>query len=87
VPPIDTSKLLVNPIPGEQFSTSAVKKLQAQMMEIDAKRVDGKFLTESGEVAAGNDEVVLLLERCLKWVGIVLERWARTPLMSHQQNV
>lgn len=35
---------------------------------------DGKFLGENGSVPAGQDIVTGLLERCLKWSYIVLER-------------
>jgi hypothetical protein len=52
-----------------------VTKLQNQLKEIDAKRVDGKFLTADGQVAAGSDEVSEHLERCLMWSEIVLERF------------
>jgi hypothetical protein len=58
----------------EQFSTTEVLKLQDQLKEIDTKRVDGKFLTATGEVAAANDENVDLLNRCLMWSDIVLSR-------------
>lgn len=50
--------------------------LQTQLKEIDSQRVDGKFVTVSGETPAGNDEVCEHLERCLKWAEIVLERLA-----------
>jgi len=48
--------------------------LQAQLKEIDAQRVDGKFITANGEVAEGNEEVCDLLGRCLGWSEIVLAR-------------
>jgi hypothetical protein len=51
-----------------------VTKLQAQIKEVDAKRVDGKFVNVSGEVIPGSEDVVALLEKCLMWSGIVLER-------------
>ncbi|KAH8685508.1 hypothetical protein BGZ60DRAFT_395341 [Tricladium varicosporioides] len=57
-----------------KFSTSEVQKLQEQAKEIDTLRVDGKFVTASGEVPAGNDEVCELLKKCLLWSNIVLER-------------
>ncbi|KAH6674628.1 hypothetical protein B0J14DRAFT_511672 [Halenospora varia] len=57
-----------------KFSTSEVQKLQDQAKEIDALRVDGKFVSASGEVPAGNDEVCELLDKCLLWSNIVLER-------------
>ena len=41
---------------------------------MDASRVDGKFVDESGQILQGNDMVSELLEKCLKWADIVLER-------------
>jgi hypothetical protein len=57
-----------------KFSSSEVQKLQAQLKEIDATRVDGKFVTASGEVPAGNQAVCDLLDRCLLWSNVVLSR-------------
>ncbi|TEY71379.1 hypothetical protein BOTCAL_0094g00230 [Botryotinia calthae] len=57
-----------------KFSTTEVTKLQIQIKEIDSQRVDGKFVTASGETPPGNDEVCEYLERCLKWAEVVLER-------------
>lgn len=57
-----------------KFSTTEVEKLQAQLKEIDAMRVDGKFVTASGEVPAGNEETCELLNKCLLWSEIVLQR-------------
>ncbi|KAB8301048.1 hypothetical protein EYC80_002970 [Monilinia laxa] len=62
-----------------KFSTTEVTKLQTQLKEIDAQRVDGKFVTVSGETPAGNDEVCEHLERCLKWAESVLERKGQFP--------
>lgn len=57
-----------------QFSTSEVAKLQAQVKEIDGLRVDGKFVSSSGEVLAGNEETCELLKKCLLWSEIVQQR-------------
>ncbi|RAL65295.1 hypothetical protein DID88_000863 [Monilinia fructigena] len=62
-----------------KFSTTEVTRLQTQLKEIDAQRVDGKFVTVSGETPAGNDEVCGHLERCLKWAESVLERKGQFP--------
>lgn len=62
-----------------RFSTSEVRKLQSQIQEIDSQRVDGKFLTESGEIAKGSDEVSSILEKCLRWAELVLERKGVIP--------
>ncbi len=58
-----------------KFSTIEVQKLQAQIKEVDDKRVDGKFVSVSGEVLAGNDETCELLRKCQLWSNIVLERY------------
>ncbi|RDL37822.1 uncharacterized protein BP5553_05255 [Venustampulla echinocandica] len=57
-----------------KFSSTEVARLQAQLKEIDAQRVDGKFVSANKEVPAGNEEICELLERCLVWSNIVLER-------------
>lgn len=57
-----------------QFSTSEVEKLQAQIKEIDEMRKDGKFVSEDGSAVPGSDEVSELLGRCLLWSQIVLDR-------------
>jgi hypothetical protein len=57
-----------------KFSSSEVLKLQAQAKEIDAQRVDGKFVAVSGQVPAGNEEVGELVFKCVRWSEIVLER-------------
>lgn len=62
-----------------QFSASEVKKLQAQIKDVDSKRVGGKFLDESGEVIQGSDIVSDVLDRCLRWAEIVLERRGVIP--------
>lgn len=62
-----------------KFSTSEVQKLQAQLKEIDASRVDGKFVNVEGKVLQGSDEVADLLRRCLLWSDIVLDRKGVVP--------
>lgn len=59
-----------------QFSTSEVLKLQAQLREIHDSRVDGNFVNSEGKVPNGNAKVSELLQRCLKWTDIVLDRYA-----------
>ena len=56
-----------------------MQKLQAQLKELGSQRVDGKFLSAGGEVPAGNEEVCELLERCLYWSNLVLERKGHFP--------
>ncbi|KAB5554412.1 hypothetical protein GE09DRAFT_964565 [Coniochaeta sp. 2T2.1] len=62
-----------------KFSTSEVQKLQAQIQEIDDQRVDGKFVSADGSVISGSDEVSELVERCLLWSQIVLDRKGEIP--------
>ncbi|QSZ31709.1 hypothetical protein DSL72_001276 [Monilinia vaccinii-corymbosi] len=62
-----------------KFSITEVTRLQTQLKEIDAQRVDGKFVTASRETPAGNDEVCEQLEGCLKWAEVVLERKGKFP--------
>lgn len=62
-----------------KFSATEVTKLRAQAKEIDAQRVDGKFVTANGEVPASNEEVGELLSKCLHWSEIVLERKGQIP--------
>lgn len=53
--------------------------MKAQLQEIDAKRVDGEFKTADGGTAKGSDEIAQLLDRCLSWSDIVLERKGVIP--------
>ncbi|EFX01002.1 hypothetical protein CMQ_5944 [Grosmannia clavigera kw1407] len=62
-----------------RFSASEVKKLQTQLKEIGDKRVDEKFQNEKGEVPAGNDEVVELLDKCRAWSELLLQRKGVIP--------
>lgn len=41
--------------------------------------MDGKFVAVNGEVPAGNDIVCDLLDRCLQWSDMVLERKGEFP--------
>lgn len=56
-----------------------MEKLKAQLQDISAQRVDGKFLKEDGQVAKGTDEISELLDRVLVWSDIVLERKGVIP--------
>lgn len=56
-----------------------MQKLKAQLQDIDAQRVDGNFKTEDGSVAKGGDEISALLDRCLVWSDIVLDRKGVIP--------
>jgi hypothetical protein len=58
-----------------------VKKLQDQAKEVDAQRVVGKFVSASGEIPDGNEEMAEILEKCLRWSETVLERYIYTLLL------
>lgn len=47
---------------------------KAELKEIESHMKDHKFVTEDGKVPDGQDLTVALLERCLRWCDIVLER-------------
>lgn len=56
------------------FSSSEVKKFKDQVEEIKSEQVDGHFVTDSGGIPEGDDEINELLKRILQWADIVLER-------------
>jgi len=58
-----------------QFSTKEVLRLQEKLKEIDASRVNGKFVDKDGKEYSGSDTVSELLSRCLTWSDIVLDRY------------
>ena len=68
-----------------QFSPSEVKKLQTQLNEIDGLRDNGRFITEDGLLSPGSDEVSDLLDKCLLWARIVLERLVHANLLARKQ--
>ena len=57
-----------------QFSTSEVRRLQKQLLEVGESQVDGKFCAADGSIPAGSEEVSELYNRCVKWSEMVLER-------------
>lgn len=57
-----------------QFNPEEVKGFKAELQGIEATMKDHKFVTEDGKIPSGQDLTVALLERCLKWCDIVLER-------------
>ncbi|EFQ32330.1 uncharacterized protein GLRG_07474 [Colletotrichum graminicola M1.001] len=62
-----------------KFSSSEVQKLRSQLLEIDQQNKEGKFMTTDGRVPAGSEEVAALLEKCLQWSDVVLERKGVIP--------
>ena len=59
-----------------QFPASEVKAFQDELKKMQATMVDGKFVNTDGTIPENQDVVVKLLDRCLRWAEIVLERWA-----------
>ncbi|RVX71735.1 hypothetical protein B0A52_03919 [Exophiala mesophila] len=57
-----------------KFSSKDLHELRDQLLQIQSTMQDGKLPDESGEVSSGQDLVVPLLERCLKFTEIVEER-------------
>ncbi|KAF3760645.1 hypothetical protein M406DRAFT_296025 [Cryphonectria parasitica EP155] len=62
-----------------KFNRAEVEKLKAQLQDIDARRVGGQFKTADGGIAKGSEEVSDLLDRCLLWSDVVLERKGVIP--------
>ncbi|KAF9586149.1 hypothetical protein BGW38_009234 [Lunasporangiospora selenospora] len=50
--------------PESQWSTSDVHHIQEELREIESRRIDGKFMDESGQVVSGQAAVIGLLEDC-----------------------
>ncbi|KAI1913883.1 hypothetical protein LOZ53_002537 [Ophidiomyces ophidiicola] len=57
-----------------KFSFSEVSGFKDRLIEIKGNMKDGKFVALDGSVPEGQEIVKVLLERCLIWVDIVLER-------------
>ncbi|KAI1502817.1 hypothetical protein F5X99DRAFT_377577 [Biscogniauxia marginata] len=62
-----------------KFSPGDVHKFGAQLKEISDKRIDGKFLDEDGNVLKGSDGVSDLLDRCVSYTTVILERKGQFP--------
>ncbi|KAH9900117.1 hypothetical protein F4778DRAFT_782234 [Xylariomycetidae sp. FL2044] len=62
-----------------KFSPTDIHKYEAQLKEIDATRKDGKFVDEQGNVLKGSDEVSSLLQRCLAYTSVILDRNGKFP--------
>ena len=54
-------------------------RLQKELKEIDAQRVNGNFVDADGHKLGGSDEVADLLQRITKWSEMVLERKGEFP--------
>ncbi|MCJ1361534.1 hypothetical protein MMC16_000634 [Acarospora aff. strigata] len=58
----------------QKFPASEVEGFQHELEEIKNSMVDGKFVTEGKSEPAGQEVVVGLLNRCLIWAELVLNR-------------
>lgn len=59
-----------------QFSPSEIHKREAELREVGEKRKNGQFVDENGNVLKGSQAVSNLLERCLEYTKIILEKFA-----------
>ncbi|KAF5573856.1 hypothetical protein FPCIR_13821 [Fusarium pseudocircinatum] len=57
-----------------KFSTSEVKKLRNQILEIGEKHNNGTFTAEDGTLEEGGEVLKDLYHRCVRWSDMVLER-------------
>ena len=64
--------MLINLI---QFPREEVLAFQEQLKEIQGTMVNGQFLGSDGTAPSGQEIVVELLNRCLKWAEVVLSRY------------
>ena len=60
-----------------KFPASEVKGFQEELLKMQATMKDGKFVDMDGSVPANSEQevVVGLLQRCLKWADLVLEKY------------
>lgn len=57
-----------------QFPASEVEGFREQLEEIKGTMIEGKFIGADGTAPAGQDIVAGLLDKCLLWSEIVLDR-------------
>ncbi len=62
-----------------QYSQKDLNELRDQLLQLQSTMKDGKLPDESGEVSSGQDLVVPLLERCLKFTEIVEQKYTSPP--------
>ncbi|KAI1819088.1 hypothetical protein F4861DRAFT_544273 [Xylaria intraflava] len=62
-----------------KFSPKEIHKFELQLKEISEKRKNGNFVDEEGNILQGSENVSALLDRCLSYTGIVLERDGKFP--------
>ncbi|KAI1107103.1 hypothetical protein F4804DRAFT_329625 [Jackrogersella minutella] len=62
-----------------KFTPSEIYKREAELKQIGEKRKDGQFIGTDGNVLRGSEIVSTLLDRCLIYTKIVLERNGQFP--------
>ncbi|KAI5858193.1 hypothetical protein GGS23DRAFT_587020 [Durotheca rogersii] len=62
-----------------RFSPSEIHKREKELKEIGASRKGGQFVDENGNVLKGSEGVSELLDRCLNYTAILLERNGHFP--------
>ncbi|KAI0838606.1 hypothetical protein F5Y06DRAFT_267334 [Hypoxylon sp. FL0890] len=62
-----------------KFSPSEIHKREAELKEIGEKRKNGQFVDTDGNVLKGSEGVSQLLDRCLEYTKILLERNGQFP--------
>ncbi|KAJ4302402.1 hypothetical protein N0V88_002546 [Collariella sp. IMI 366227] len=62
-----------------KFSMSEIQKFKTRLDDIDSSRVNSKFVDPEGKEYSGSEIVSTLLERCLVWSDIVLQRKGAIP--------
>ncbi|XDG04194.1 hypothetical protein ABKA04_003809 [Annulohypoxylon sp. FPYF3050] len=62
-----------------KFTPSEIHKRETELKEIGNKRKDGQFVDADGNVLRGSEQISGLLDRCLSYTKIVLERNGQFP--------
>ncbi|KAI1466037.1 uncharacterized protein F4812DRAFT_461014 [Daldinia caldariorum] len=62
-----------------KFAPSEIHKREAELKEIGETRKDGQFLDADGNILKGSESVSNLVDRCLDYTKIVLERNGQFP--------
>ncbi|KKY20080.1 hypothetical protein UCRPC4_g04269 [Phaeomoniella chlamydospora] len=57
-----------------KFNAAEIEGFKRELLEIEATMKDHKFVAEDGHIPPGQELTVGLLDRCLKWCDIVLEK-------------
>ncbi|KAI0386607.1 hypothetical protein F5Y04DRAFT_67160 [Hypomontagnella monticulosa] len=62
-----------------KFTPSEILKREAELIQISEARKDGQFIDTNGNVLKGSETVSRLVDRCLEYTKIVLERNGQFP--------